>query len=94
MGNSNKSTKNQSKPKNPKIYNQVNKKVDNSRSVLNLSDMNVKYNALDNYQSPNKGSGNNQKLYSDVRKSRMNTIEPSSTDFTGTEDVSKNLNSG
>ena len=49
MGNSNKSTKNQSKPKNPKIYNQVNKKVDNSRSVLNLSDMNVKYNALDNY---------------------------------------------
>lgn len=32
---------------NPKIYKQVNKKVDNSRQILNLSDLNVKYHALD-----------------------------------------------
>lgn len=32
---------------NPKIYKQVATRVDNSRAVLNLSDLNVKYHALD-----------------------------------------------
>ena len=62
---------------NPKLYNQANKNVNNSRSVLNLSDLNVKYSNLDNYMSPNRGS----QYIKGIDRSRMNTIEPSSTDF-------------
>ena len=32
---------------NPQIYKNINKNVDNSRQILNLSDLNVKYHALD-----------------------------------------------
>ena len=60
--------------------------------MLNLSDLNVKYSNLDNYVSPNKGT---QPFVKGAERSRMNTIEPSSTDFgqTGSQTLNQGENS-